>query len=195
MLSAGSPAMNSIDFGGTLLPASDADDQASDSESSQLLAGLLFGQTDAIKVAGPNFGRLLSERTGAVDRVGMTDLWGGPMLTIAPADALVPCGMFRFDLPSEQNRDHQDTLTPEVFDKVVVGSTAVVSTSLSVGYVIWILRGGSLLTAFISAMPAWQSFDPLPILQPVDNDDDVEQDDETLLTLVTRTAVKAVRGT
>ena len=195
MLSAGSPAMNSIDFGGTLLPASDADDQASDSESSQLLAGLLFGQTEAIKVAGPNFGRLLSERTGAVDRVGMTDLWGGPMLTIAPADALVPFGMFRFDLPSEQNRDHQNTLTPEVFDKVVVGSTAVVSTSLSVGYVIWILRGGSLLTAFISAMPAWQSFDPLPILQPVDNDDDVEQDDETLLTLVTRTAVKAVRGT
>jgi len=44
-------------------------------------------------------------------------------------------------------------------------------------------------------MPAWQSFDPLPILQPVDSDDDVEQDDETLLSLVTRTAVKAVRGT
>jgi hypothetical protein len=56
-------------------------------------------------------------------------------------------------------------LTMEVMDKVVVGSTAVVSTSISVGYVIWILRWGSLVTAFVSAMPAWQAFGPLPILQ------------------------------
>ncbi|MCA9065889.1 MAG: cadherin domain-containing protein, partial [Planctomycetaceae bacterium] len=49
--------------------------------------------------------------------------------------------------------------------RIVVGTTAVVSTSMTVGYVIWLLRGGSLLTAFLSSLPAWQSFDPLPILE------------------------------
>ncbi|MCA9065655.1 MAG: cadherin domain-containing protein, partial [Planctomycetaceae bacterium] len=67
--------------------------------------------------------------------------------------------------------------------RIVVGTTAVVSTSMTVGYVIWLLRGGSLLTAFLSSLPAWQSFDPLPILEAGEalNDDD----DDTLLSLVT----------
>jgi hypothetical protein len=73
---------------------------------------------------------------------------------------------------------------PEVVEKIVVGSAAVVSTSLSVGYVIWILRGGSILTTFISALPAWQSFDPLLILQSFDRKD--EADDDSLLSIATR---------
>ncbi len=66
----------------------------------------------------------------------------------------------------------------------VVGSTAVVTTSLSVGYVIWILRGGSVLTAFMSAMPAWQSFDPLPILQSFERQN--EDEDDSLLSIATQ---------
>ena len=48
--------------------------------------------------------------------------------------------------------------------QLVVGTTAFVSTSLSVGYVIWILRGGALTASFFSAIPAWCAFDPLPIV-------------------------------
>ena len=73
---------------------------------------------------------------------------------------------------------------PQVVEKIVVGSAAVVSTSLSVGYVVWILRGGSILTTFMSALPAWQSFDPLPILQSFDRKD--EGDDDSLLSIATR---------
>jgi uncharacterized delta-60 repeat protein len=73
---------------------------------------------------------------------------------------------------------------PQVVEKIVVGSAAVVSTSLSVGYVIWILRGGTILTTFVSALPAWQSFDPLPILQSVNRKD--EADNDSLLSIATR---------
>ena len=46
----------------------------------------------------------------------------------------------------------------------VVASSIALSTGLSVGYVIWLVRGGALLGSMLSAMPAWQMIDPLPVL-------------------------------
>ena len=62
---------------------------------------------------------------------------------------------------------------------------------LSIGYVIWLVRGGVLMSSMLSAIPAWQMVDPLPVLAssasarrgqgagvgpaPADDDDDVEQ--------------------
>jgi len=36
--------------------------------------------------------------------------------------------------------------------------------SLSVGYVVWLVRGGVLMSSMLSALPAWQMVDPLPVL-------------------------------
>jgi hypothetical protein len=47
--------------------------------------------------------------------------------------------------------------------QVVVSSIAL-STGVSVGYVIWLVRGGALLGSMLSAMPMWQMIDPLPVL-------------------------------
>jgi hypothetical protein len=43
---------------------------------------------------------------------------------------------------------------------------AVVGTSfaLGVGVVTWLLRGGALLAALMSTLPAWSGFDPVPVL-------------------------------
>ena len=61
-------------------------------------------------------------------------------------------------------------------EKSVVGSTIVASTGLSVGYVMWLLRGGVLLSSLLSSMPAWRLVDPLPVLagaaRPTDEDED-----------------------
>ena len=62
----------------------------------------------------------------------------------------------------------------------VVASSIALTTGLSVGYVIWLVRGGALLGSMLSAMPAWQMIDPLPVLtrgrqnahQLQDGDDD-----------------------
>jgi hypothetical protein len=42
----------------------------------------------------------------------------------------------------------------------------------TVGYVAWLIRGGVLLTSFMSSIPSWQSFDPLPILENAGSGDD-----------------------
>ncbi|MBK5281449.1 MAG: hypothetical protein JJE16_05120, partial [Nitrospiraceae bacterium] len=36
--------------------------------------------------------------------------------------------------------------------------------ALSAGFLLWLLRGGSLLASFLVSMPAWRRFDPLPVL-------------------------------
>jgi hypothetical protein len=47
---------------------------------------------------------------------------------------------------------------------VAVGMATGMSVSFAAGYVIWLLRGGSLLASLLAATPLWKSFDPLPVL-------------------------------
>jgi hypothetical protein len=49
-------------------------------------------------------------------------------------------------------------------EALVVGSSTAVAGSLSVGYVMWLVRGGVLLSSLMSSLPAWRVLDPLPIL-------------------------------
>ena len=119
----------------------------------------------------------------------VTDLFGGTVLA-APVDAIVSSAFFTFDWSPHAEQQAEATSARITSEKVVVGSTAVVTTSLSVGYVIWILRGGSLLTAFASALPAWSSFDPLPVLKSFEKQN--KDDDETFLSMVSRNAVNVV---
>ena len=60
--------------------------------------------------------------------------------------------------------------TSPTLDRVAVGSSALATTSLSVGYVVWMLRGGSLFASFMTSLPAWKSFDLLPILDEFDKE-------------------------
>ncbi len=46
----------------------------------------------------------------------------------------------------------------------VLGSSLVVGSGLSLGYVVWLVRGGVLVSSMLSALPAWQLIDPLPVL-------------------------------
>lgn len=71
------------------------------------------------------------------------------------------------------------------FNQTVLGSAIAVSTGLSVGYVVWLVRGGMLLSTLLSSMPAWQILDPLPILARK-NKDDSSEDDESLESILDR---------
>ena len=59
-----------------------------------------------------------------------------------------------------------------------MGTTTVGITGLTVGYVIWLIRGGTLLASLISSLPAWCSFDPLPVLDRWSASDDRRRDDD-----------------
>jgi hypothetical protein len=115
-------------------------------------------------------------------------VFGGYPVDVNPRSAVASGVFFTIDkVVAPEDSIIADT-PPQVVEKIVVGSAAVVSTSLSVGYVIWILRGGTILTTFVSALPAWQSFDPLLILQSVNRKD--EADDDSLLSIATRRTSK-----
>ena len=60
---------------------------------------------------------------------------------------------------------------------------ASVTSVLTVGYLAWIIRGGVLLTTFMSSIPAWQAFDPLPVIEQGAGGDDTE-DDQSIEELV-----------
>jgi hypothetical protein len=48
---------------------------------------------------------------------------------------------------------------------VAVGTATAITSAATMGYLIWTVRGGYLMAAMASGVPAWQAFDPLPILQ------------------------------
>ena len=64
-----------------------------------------------------------------------------------------------------------------MLDRAVLGSAIATSVGLSAGYVVWMLKGGSLLASVVSSLPAWQLADPLAILVGKKEDEDDEEDD------------------
>jgi len=68
----------------------------------------------------------------------------------------------------------------------IVGSTVAVTGAMSVGYVIWLLRGGLLLSSLLSSLPAWHSMDPMPVLARAGNSEEDGEEDDPLETLFGR---------
>ena len=62
-------------------------------------------------------------------------------------------------------------------EQLVLGTTTAAAMAFSVGYIIWLIRGGSLFACLLASLPAWSLFDPLPVLDcyaTSGNDDDEE---------------------
>jgi hypothetical protein len=70
----------------------------------------------------------------------------------------------------------------------VAGSVMVVTSGLSVGYVLWLLRGGVLLASLLTSLPAWRVIDPIAVLGRVGED---EEDDDSLQDMVSRKRAEA----
>jgi VCBS repeat-containing protein len=63
-------------------------------------------------------------------------------------------------------------------ERNIVVSSVAAGAGMSVGYVLWLLRGGLLLSSLLSSLPAWRFVDPLPVLGRLGNDDDDENDED-----------------
>ncbi len=91
----------------------------------------------------------------------------------------------------EQINFFEEKLTKNVaMNGRVVGSVGVVTTGFSVGYLIWAVRGGMLLSGVLSQIPAWTMLDPLMVIDG-DNKDD---DKESLQTIMDRQQEKLSSG-
>lgn len=82
-------------------------------------------------------------------------------------------------------RVQEDLQEPIRIERTVVNSTVAVSTGVSIGYVIWMLRGGVLLSSLMATLPAWRTLDPLPVLSSLAGDKE-KSDDDSLQSLLER---------
>lgn len=80
----------------------------------------------------------------------------------------VPDQVFTFLDPQSPMLKNLDEIKTDMASqkalKVTAGSATVVSFSASAAYLVWMLRGGSLLSSLLSVFPAWKSMDPIPVL-------------------------------
>ncbi|MGV6858949.1 MAG: tandem-95 repeat protein, partial [bacterium] len=63
----------------------------------------------------------------------------------------------------------------------IIGTAATVSSGLTMGYVVWMIRGGMLASSVMVSLPAWQIADPLPILG---GGKTADEDDESLESII-----------
>ena len=92
------------------------------------------------------------------------------------------------NLWSELAAMNDDLELNPLLQRIVVSSLAGFSGALTVGYVLWIIRGGYLMASVLSSLPAWRLVDPLPILDFLD---DAEEDGESIQSILeTSNAVK-----
>ena len=81
------------------------------------------------------------------------------------------------DLQREVLKEHQISV------ERVTQTTVSVGTGISIGYIVWLLRSGVVLGSMLSALPAWKTIDPLPVLESLGGSDD-DDDQETLESMV-----------
>jgi len=90
-----------------------------------------------------------------------------------------------FNLMNEHADRQVELQEDEDFAKAVLGTSISVTSGLTVSYLIWLIRGGTLLGSALSSLPAWRLVDPLPVLASLTDDNiDGEDDGESLQTLV-----------
>ena len=80
-------------------------------------------------------------------------------------------------LASVMNQQRDENAGVLASQRVVVSSTIAATSTISVGYIVWLLRGGVLLGSMMSSLPAWRMVDPFTVLGTLDAaaaDDDSE---------------------
>lgn len=68
------------------------------------------------------------------------------------------------DMLKDFDKVREDFNQSDTLETKHTASSIAVSTGFSVGYVIWLIRSGALLSTVLSSLPAWQFIDPLPVL-------------------------------
>jgi hypothetical protein len=80
----------------------------------------------------------------------------------------------------QMDRMREDIRKELNLDSTVAISAAGAALGGSVIYLLWLIRGGVLMGSYLSALPAWQVLDPLPMLErlkdPTQDDDDLPDD-------------------
>lgn len=97
-------------------------------------------------------------------------------------------------LQDNLNRVREQVVERVTIERNIVASSMALSTSISIGYVIWLIRGGVLLSSLLASVPAWSSIDPLPILSSTNDGKDKDREDDSLQALLKKAARASARA-
>lgn len=86
------------------------------------------------------------------------------------------------DLARTLNHNKEHVAAPDHRETVTEISSVVLSSGLSVGYIVWLMRGDAIVASMMSSVPAWRFIDPLPILEG--DGDEAQSDHESLESMV-----------
>jgi hypothetical protein len=90
-------------------------------------------------------------------------------------DRFVPDSSF-FESLDELGKDLEESIDDEMSQMEL--SASVTALVVTTGVMSWILRAGSLLGGFLSVIPLWRQFDPLPILVEDKEKENLTADDK-----------------
>ena len=72
------------------------------------------------------------------------------------------------DLLRRLDEAQRQTLGRAEDHQSAIASSIALTGGMSIGYAMWLVRGGVLASSMLSALPAWQTVDPLPVLAAAD---------------------------
>ncbi len=98
-------------------------------------------------------------------------------VTVASETNALDAGVVFASMWEDLDKVNEDLLGNVTVVTGTVAAAASLTGIFTVGYVLWMARGGVLVASVLSSMPAWRSFDPLPILQYAARNDEDETDD------------------
>jgi hypothetical protein len=87
----------------------------------------------------------------------------------------------RVDFDRELDAAQEDILALRSLETTTIASSFAITSGLSVGYVLWLTRGGLLIASLLSSLPAWRLVDPIPILARISLDEETDEDEEESL--------------
>ncbi|MDJ0807989.1 MAG: putative Ig domain-containing protein, partial [Gammaproteobacteria bacterium] len=129
--------------------------------------------------------RNLALRPTLTELIAATDLGLADSLDLTSLAAEIRSVLTSSAFNEDLDRVRDDLSKSTLLQRAVVGSGAAVTTSLSVGYVAWLIRGGVLMSTMLSSLPAWQIVDPLPVLARTRNQGlDLDDDDDSLESMI-----------
>ena len=94
---------------------------------------------------------------------------------ILELNKFVPDSSF-FESLEELGRDLDESIGEKMEQTEM--SASVTALAVTTGIMSWVLRVGSLLGGFLSVIPLWRSFDPLPILTEEEKRQNAQDDDK-----------------
>ena len=161
-------------------------------EASENVITVVFRDASTVMPVQTNFGSVQPNKTNAPSTsilVAFNQVFGslsGDARSLQMLQNSLGSGSFLQQLDQLQDDIRQQFN----LDKSVVSSTLAISTGLSVGYVVWLVRGGVLLSSLLTSMPAWKLIDPLPILAHLGTRKSNDEEDDSLEGMLKKSNVK-----